>query len=305
MPSNTPPSHRAEVPKLLLKYANPEDGLYFLENQLLFWSSPDRFSSPIEMNSQYTPDFTSPQLLGHLIKETTRLIFQPERPIGDSPIVAAINRWREDKRFDTPEEAQTVLRDLLSKMVAQRDEQLRQQLVDWQQFCQAIRLTCFGGHTQSLTAWNDYAKQHTGMAIALHATEENGLNRAQPVQYGAERPELTTLSGQVKSLIQGVQEAKPPFEQLLLKKPVTYSDEQEWRLFDHHRLQLRASKHQPQADEKPLAPGCIKGVYLGVHSSDWLREEVKKRLRQLAGKTKLLQMRFAAGAYHLEATPIE
>ena len=107
-----------ERPKQLVKYLSVASGLQALESQALQWSSPNAFLSPFEINGRMTLSFSTKELLDSTVKNATAMIFAENRPQGETPLIAAINRWRDEQRFDTPDEAVHVLRDLLGKMVA-------------------------------------------------------------------------------------------------------------------------------------------------------------------------------------------
>ena len=290
------------TPKRLYKYAGADAGVKILQSNSLLWGSPDLFDSPFEMNGKCGLAFNSSELLDATVKLATSLIFNPERPKGDTPLVAAINRWREEERFDSPQEAQAVLADLLGKMVEQREEQLLTTQAKWQAFAEAIRINCFCEYSDVLSAWERYADNHKGIAIALSPDDENGLEEAHAVHYDKVRPQLTTLKEQLSSLLYNTpMHITQRFSRNLLHKPTHLKQEHEWRVLSPKDASFR--KHEgSRYDEKMLTPGAIRAIYLGLNCEEATAQACIHAAKEMSPTPKIYKMSLAADEYRLEHT---
>lgn len=292
-----------ERPRHLIKYLSADAGLNVLQKQALHWSSPNLFSSPYEMNGKYRLPFNSVELLNGAVKLAASLIFNPDRPSGDSALMSAILRWRDDERFDSIAQAQTVLRDLLGKMVEQKDEQLHAMLQKWQAFNESVRVCCFSAENDLPLAWERYGQDHSGMAIALKPDDYNDLAQAQMVVYSNERVHLTTIKEQMGQLLYGtVSQVQQRFAKNLLQKPMHLNSEQEWRVLIPHNSSFRALENCPR-EEKMLSPGSIKAVYLGLNCSDDVQQKAMTLAQKITPAARVYRMQLAKNLFKFE--PIE
>lgn len=118
-------------PTSLVKFTDPEAGIRILSDSQLRWSAPVLFEDPFELNHHSTLNFDSCKLLSSRVKSTLGLIFSRGDPMGSSPPIKAIRRWRSEDRFDNEEEAQEVLSELLTSMVQHRESEMLRLMRDW------------------------------------------------------------------------------------------------------------------------------------------------------------------------------
>lgn len=294
----------AERPKHLIKYVSADAGLAILSSQSLLWSSPNHYSSPFEMNGKCAIPFSSKELLDATVKLSTSLIFSDEKPKGETPLMTAINRWRDEGRFNSPQEAENVLKDLLGRMVSQKEEQLHASLQKWQMFVESVRTCCFCASPDLPLAWEKFADQHKGIAISVIPDAENGLEQVQPVQYTSERPQLTTLKEQINQLLYNLAvNPNQRFPKNLLSKPSFLSEEREWRALMPKNASFRKTD-DPCRDEKMLTKGSIRAIYLGLNSDEATRNAVKAACSNMEKHPKLYQIMIAKNQFKLEAAPI-
>lgn len=287
-------------PKQLVKYLSVASGLQLLESQALQWSSPNAFLSPFEINGRMTLSFSTKELLDSTVKNATAMIFADSRPQGDTPLIAAINRWRDERRFDTPDEAVHILRDLLGKMVAQKEEHLHGMITKWQTFVESVRICCFCDSADNLAAWERYADNHQGIALSLIPDSENGLEQVQAVHYSNERPQLTTLKEQMGQILYN---APSPitqrFAKNLLNKASYLASEREWRALTPKNGHFQAT-NDPAVSLRKLTAGSIRAVYLGTGCEESTVIAVADKLKSLSPKPKVYKMALAKSQYKLE-----
>jgi hypothetical protein len=256
------------------------------------------------MNSRSTLPFSSEELLDAMVKLSKSLIFGDERPKGDTPLIAAINRWRDEKRFDTPMEAQNVLKDLLGRMVAQKDEQIQVIMQKWHTFVDSIRVCSFCAAPDIASAWDLYADNHRGMAICIDPDVDNGLEQAQPIHYSLERPQITALKEQISHLLYNTPlQPQQRFAKNLLQKPTFLSEEKEWRVLLARNNSFKTAG-DGERDEKMLAPGSIKAVYLGVNCDEKIRDAAVTATGLMRPPVKIYQQFIAKSSYKFEPQPI-
>ncbi len=293
-------SNTRATPKHLIKYLDAAAGIQALESQSLLWSSPNSFSSPFEMNGRCDIPFNNHELLDATVKVASSLIFSDDRAVGDTPLVSAINRWRDEERFETPQEAKVVLKDLLKKMVEQKEVELYSTLQKWQQFAESIRLCCFCSEPNIASAWTQFADNHQGIAISLAPDVDNGLDHAQPVKYSPERIQLTTIKEQMASLLYNHNsQAHQRFAKNLLHKPEHLKDECEWRALSPKDSSFRATQ-QANKEEKMLTPGSITAIYLGIHCSEASQKRLFTAINSLTPKPKTYQCMLGKSTYKIE-----
>lgn len=287
-------------PKQLVKYLSVASGLQLLESQALQWSSPNAFLSPFEINGRMALGFSTDELLDSTVKTATAMIFADSRPLGETPLITAINRWRDEERFDTPDEAVNVLRDLLGRMVAQKEEQLHGLVTKWQTFVESVRVCCFCDSADNLAAWDHYADNHQGIAISLIPDSDNGLEQVQPVSYSNERPQLTTLKEQMSQILYNTPSSTTQrFAKHLLNKASYLGHEKEWRALTPKNGHFQATS-TPGVSLRKLTSGSIRAVYLGANCDDTTVAAVTEKLESISPKPKLYKMAIAKSQYKLE-----
>lgn len=276
------------TPDQLYKFATASAGLTILQTQALRWSSPNTFQSPYEMNNSCSMPFTGEELLARTIKIATSLIFNPEQPKGNTALLNAINRWRDSERFHSHEEAQTVLKDLLGKMIDQKEEQLKAAISKWQAFTTAIRVCCFCADYNNPMAWDLYGEHHQGIVIGIVPNSENGLLSAHPINYSNKRPQLSNIKEQLGSLIYNTPaNINQRFSKNLLQKPDFLKNDQEWRVLSPRDSSFRSLPDIPYSDEKALPPGSIKSVYFGINTPRATEDACIKAVNALSPRPKI------------------
>lgn len=293
-----------ERPKQLVKYLSAASGLQLLESQTLQWSSPNAFLSPFEINGRMTLSFSIKELLDNTVKNATAMIFAESRPQGETPLITAINRWRDEHRFDTPDEALHVLRDLLGKMVAQKEEHLHSVVTKWQTFVESVLICSFCDSTDNLAVWERYAEDHKGIALSLIPDSDNGLEQVQSVNYSNERPQLTTLKEQMSQILYNTPSPiTQRFAKHLLSKPSYLASEREWRALTPRNGYFQATDN-PAISLRKLTPGSIRAVYLGAACDEVTANAVSEKIKTISPKPKLYKMVPAKSQYKLEPEQI-
>lgn len=291
---------RYSHPKHLVKYLSAQAGVSALESHSLMWSSPNRFDSPFEMNGLCEIPFSNNELLEATVKVATSLIFSDNKAVGDTPLIAAINRWRDEDRFESPQEAKTVLKDLLAKMVAQKEEQLHITIKKWQHFVESIRICCFCSSANNTSAWAQFGDNHQGIAISIEPNEENALSHAQPIKYHKERPQLTTIKEQMGSLLYNHNcQPNQRFVKNLLQKPDFLSAEQEWRALSPKDSSFKKTD-TPDKDEKMLTPNSIYAIYFGINCSESTKKQALNLIKKFSQKPKCFQCELSKNTYNIE-----
>lgn len=289
-----------ERPKQLVKYLSATAGLNALESQSLQWSSPNAFVSPFDINGYMALNFTTEELLDAVVKQATGMIFSDVRPQGDTPLITAINRWRDEERFDTPNEAVAVLKDLLGKMVTQKEEQFHNALTKWQTFVESVRICCFCESADNIAAWERYADNHKGIALSIIPDSNNGLEQAQPVAYSNDRPQLTSLKEQLSQILYNTPSPiTQRFAKHLMSKAKYLEYEREWRALTPKNGNFQATD-DPSISLRKLTPGSIRAVYLGADCDDLAFAAVYGAIQVIEPKPKLFKMVPAAAQYKLE-----
>lgn len=291
-------------PKQLVKYLSVAAGLKAMESQTLQWSSPNAFLSPFEINGRMSLNFSSQELLDALVKSATSMIFSDARPSGDTPLITAINRWRDEKRFDTPEEAVNVLRDLLSKLVAQREEQLLSALAKWQTFAESVRLCCLCDSPDNLSAWERFADHHKGIAISLIPDSDNGFEQIQQITYSHDKPQLTSLKEQInQTLFNTPSPITQRFAKHLLTKATYLSSEREWRALTPKNGHFQPTD-DPNISLRKLTLGSIRAIYFGAECDESTQAAITEIAKGLTPKPKLFKMTLAKSQFKLEPQPL-
>ncbi len=271
------------VPELLVKYMTANTATDVLANSTLRWSAPDCLGDPFELNSQSTLGFDETLLLESTIKLASSMIFAPEEPKGESPLINAINRWREEERFDSVEEAHSVLKELLSKMVDYRVNQLDASMNQWQSFVRNARYCCFCANTHIVAAWEAFADNHKGFALRFDCGEFSPYKTAKPVVYQNERAEFTTLREQLGAILHN---RKDRLQERFLDhhyiKAKYHAHEEEWRCYQTSPSPVSVENDDCNAwfDDLPFVANDLDAVFIGLATP----EEDKQRVLQLVSE---------------------
>jgi len=270
-------------PEHLIKYLSPEGALGVLGSSALRWSSPDCFEDPFELSSQIELGFDGESLLESTIKLSSSMIFAPDTPKGDSPLLNAIHRWREESRFDSAEEAHGVLRELLGKMVDYRISQVDSSMTQWQSYIRNARMCCFCAKPDNLIAWERFASNHTGAALRFDTGEYSAFKGARAVAYQTERPEFTCIREQLGAILHHRKDKimERFCEHHFIKAP-QHKVEQEWRCYRATEKIVPVDNIEPSSwvDDIHFEANDLTGVYFGLQASSDLKATIANLIKE-------------------------
>ena len=276
----------------LIKFTDGDTAVRILAEQKLRWSSPDRFGDPFELSAKSSFNFDTHSLLDSTIKLASSMIFAPEQPKGDSPLINAIRRWREEERFNSPEEAHGVLRELLTKMVDYRQAQLDTARAKWQEYVRKVRVCCFSAKPDNISAWEQFGDQHRGVGIRFAIGEEEPFSSAKAVVYQTERPQLTSLREQLGAILHNRKDAVTDrFKDHFFIKGNHRKQEQEWRgmVFSSQDVPVTHMDPAEWYDDLSFPAAQITGVFFGINTNDDIKIQVLKLIQERYPQAKPFQ----------------
>lgn len=285
----------------LFKFASAQTALAILESQQLRWSAPERFGDPLELSSKTPLPFEVESLLDSTIKLASSMIFAPERPKGVSPLINAINRWRDDERFSSPAEAHHVLRELLAKMVDYRIGQLHSSLSKWQVFARKVRICCFCEQVESLAAWEQFANFHQGVALRFSANADWGTLR--PIMYQTDRPQITTLREQLGAVLHNRQDTVASrFSEHYFIKSAHRKQENEWRAYKTATRDVPVSDTNSDSwfDDYSFPKESLTAVYFGISTTPEVKQRVADLIKERYPHVKLFQAQVSKTGFAVE-----
>lgn len=296
-----------EHPETLAKYCSADAALRVLNNQALRWRAPHLLGDPFELSHRTTFSFDPKSLLDHVIRAACGMIFAREEPRGSSPLATVIRRWRGEERFASPEEAEEVLTELMSRMVDQRLGELDDLMSDWRQYTRHLRICAFSAKADNLTCWQYHAASHTGVALRFQVGEDTSFGTPDAIKYGLHRPEITTLKEQLNSILyQERIEAPLYFQEKFLNKPQISKSEQEWRCF--YSATDEASTRQPDdqlwADDRVFESHELSAVFLGARIDVSHKKAIIDILAEDYPDTKVFQAEIVAGKYDIQFSKV-
>lgn len=290
-------------PDTLAKFCSATTAEKILTSQRLRWSAPHLLLDPFELTHQTQLNFDPMALLDGVIRSATNMIFSHELPRSNSPLATVIRRWREEERFASPEEAEEVLKELMSRMVDQRQVSIEEMMADWRRFTRELRICCFTARADNLPAWQRFADNHHGLALRFRSGEYTALPEPKPVEYSPNRPEITTFKEQINAILhQEKVHAQAQFLDKFLIKPSMASDEQEWRCLYQATDQASSRETDDNLwyDDRPFEKSDLDAIYFGA----FIRPADKQRLLSVARdqypETKLFQAQPIPGKYEIE-----
>lgn len=276
----------------LIKFTDADAAVKILAEQKLRWSSPDRFGDPFELSSTSGFNFDTHSLLDSTIKLASSMIFAPEQPKGDSPLINAIKRWREEGRFSSPEEAHGVLRELLTKMVDYRQTQLDIAHAKWQEYVRKARVCCFSAKPDNVSAWEQFADRHRGVAIRFAIGDTEPFVSAKPILYQSERPQLTSLREQLGAILHNRKDAVVErFKDHYLIKGTHRKLEQEYRCLTQSTRDIPLTHTDPSDwyDDLGFSPSQVTGIFFGLRTSDDIKSQILKLVQERYPQAKPFQ----------------
>lgn len=295
----------AETPEHLYLYCDFEQGLHALKEGKIEWQSPASLNEALSLDQDSEFSFNKDSFLKAAIKVASSLIFGREVPKGETPIIAAIRRWRDAQRFSTPEEAQPVLKELLGKMIDHRMSELDQLRADWSEFCKKLRILSFREKPDNLEAWFTQAENGAGVVLRLAVGEETSFPNTHAVEYSLERPEITSMKEQMACVYYNQKDkSRESFESKFLVKAPIYRTQKEWR---SSRIENAFSSNDPLSWKEALSfeSSDLKAIYFGPHTSDEAKEALSKALKTGWPNAKKHQVQFNKGKFSLSTELIE
>tara|TARA_B100000446_G_scaffold94191_1_gene88342 strand:+ start:2415 stop:3323 length:909 start_codon:yes stop_codon:yes gene_type:complete len=293
----------AHSPEYLVKFAPIDIGKLILESRTLRWSAPHLFNDPFELTHESQLNFDPQILLQAAIKMATAMIFAKDDPRGNTPLVNAIRRWRDEERFASPEEAYDVLKELLSQVVDQRLHTIEHMMTEWRKYARSLRICSFSGKPNNLASWQQYADQHQGIAIRFQAGEYTSLPHPEKVLYKGPRPEISTLRSEMSVIMASAHYvAQDHFEEKFTHKAQHRSHEEEWRCF--HRV-----KEEPGG---PIGPDSewysdmsferseVSAIYLGANTPANSKRELIELIKEHYDQAKIFQCKVVPGKFEID-----
>lgn len=290
----------ATTPDKLFKYCSTDAALQILESRTLRWSSPIIFGDPLELDSNAQVNFDRDALLQSTIKLASAMIFAADKPRGDTPLINAIRRWREEERFTNPEEAEIVLQELLSKMVDQSMLNVAKLQQTWQDYNRKLRVCCFCARPDNIVAWDRFGDNHRGVCFRFDTSNDAMAKNPRPIFYKNERPELAKLREQIDAILFNVPlNVIPDFENLLSVKPLTRKPEQEWRCFRHSDT-LGGNDPRSWVDAIAFNNTELSAACFGISTPLNEKKAILKILQSNYPSARSYQANLASGRYELE-----
>ena len=288
-------------PSSLIKFCNAATAETILSSKTLRWSAPYLFGDPFELDQETSFEFDKPELLENTIKLCSAMIFAREQPKGETPLITAIRRWRDEERFSSPEEAESVLKELLSQMLDQRFELLNKMLSAWRQYNKTIRICSFSAKPEIIPCWQRFADNHRGIAIRFESNEYVSTKNPVPIEYEQERPELTTLRNQISGLLYNTPDtSKDKFQLMLQRKPIANKSEQEWRCFRQSPKQDITDDPNDWFDDIKFERSEVSAVYFGLQTSEEVKARILSIIKQDFSAAKLFQSHLGKNKYEIE-----
>lgn len=286
----------------LIKFCSPACAARILNQQELRWSAPNLFGNLFELGHTSNLSYTHKELLQATIQMATSMIFDKDDPKGVAPLIKAIRRWRDEERFDTPEEAEEVLSELLIQMVDQRYNEIQDIIQDWREYVRSVRICTFSAKPQNMLAWEKYGGAHSGMALKFRGSDhdDSDFNSPEKVMYKDIRPEITTLKQQLNAIATvGSDDHQDGFRGKLLQKAPHLKEEQEWRCF---RKQDTDKQTNPVAwfEDVHFETEDLAAVYFGAYMDGKAKEVLLRLLQSRYRRTRVFQASLVTGKYVLE-----
>ena len=290
----------SNTPSFLVKYCSAKTAAAILDSHTLRWSAPNIYGDPFELSHTSALNFDPHTLLQSATQTAIGMVFAKDAPRGNSPLLNVIRRWRSEERFASPEEADDVLRDLLSRMVDARQSTIDKMMADWRQFSRNIRICTFSTKADNLSAWDRFADKHRGVAIRFRCEGSEQLADPQQVQYKNTRAEITHLKEQLNCILHNEPlNSQEHFTEKLCQKPPLNSDEQEWRCFHHDRTEIDSEDHKWYQD-RPFDRGQVSAIYFGACTPAADKRALYALINEKFSKAKVFQANISTDKYELE-----
>jgi len=297
-----------EHPDTLAKFCSAATAEKILSAQRLRWSAPHLLFDPFELTHQTQLNFDPLTLLEGAIRTATGMIFSREDPKSRSALATVIRRWRDEERFASPEEAEEVLKELMARMVDQRQISIEETMADWRRFTRELRTCCFSAKPDNLPSWQRYADNHQGVALRFQCGEFTALPEPKPVEYSPNRPEITTFKEQINAILHHEDvNAQDRFLQKFLVKPPMAGDEHEWRCFYHAKDQASSRENDDALwyDDRPFEKSGLSSVYLGAFMPNSDKQRITSLVQDQYPNANIFQAQPIPGKYEIEFTRLK
>lgn len=139
-------------------------------------------------------------------------------------------------------------------------------------------VVCLSAKPDVPLMWAHYAESHTGIALQFARSDSNFLRFAKAVHY-VDKYETAPLDGSIVALAQ----------RALFTKASFWAYEEEWRVFN-----LRFCNAC-----RPLEPGALTGIVLGLRTEPKVEQEIRKVLRDAPDSIRLFRAERLSGHYSL------
>ncbi len=276
-------------PTSLVKFTDAEAALRILGEGAMRWSAPCRFSDPFELDHHSTLNFDTRSLLTSCVKSTLGLIFSRDDPKGNSPLIKAIRRWRTEDRFDSEEEAQEVLTELLTSMVQHQEPEILDVVRAWKDYSSRLRILCLSENHDNVSLWERYGDAHRGVAIRFACGDETSMENPQQVRYTDTKPEITPLAEQMDILMNQARiDVLDSFEEKFLNKSKLDAKEKEWRLFKTAESE-ESVDDVAKFEDIPFGTSEVRAIYFGTQIEERQKQELLALAKRKFQKAKIFQ----------------
>jgi len=290
-----------QTPEKLFKFCSTNTAEKILRSSTLRWSSPVVFGDPMELNHASPVSFDRDSLLQAAIKLASSMIFANDSPRGDTPLINAIRRWREEERFGAPDEAEIVLQELLSKMVDQRMLTIQKQHQQWIEYNRNVRVCSFSTRPDNTVAWERFGNNHKGVCLRFHCGGDASVKHPWQIKYVNARPEISNLKEQIDAILYNLPaNNSPDFSQLQLVKSPTKKLEQEWRCFRQTEKNTINDDSATWVDDITFPSSELSAICFGIDTSPADKETLRRLAKDNFGAARCYQANLANGKYDLE-----
>ena len=293
----------AHTPENLIKFCSADTARLILETRSLRWSAPNLFNDPFELTHESQLNFEPQILLQAAIKMASAMIFAKDDPRGNTPLVNAIRRWRDEERFASPEEAYEVLKELLSQVVDQRLTVIEQMMTEWRKYARTLRICSFSAKPDNLTAWQRFADQHQGVAIRFQTGEYTSLPHPEKVAYKGPRPEISTLRDEMSVVMAGARYvAQEHFEEKYINKAPHCAFEEEWRCFHQVKEDVGgpSSPDNEWFSDMMFERSEISAIYFGALTPTEIKRDLLEIIKDKYRQAKVFQAKVVAGKFAMD-----
>lgn len=303
-------------PISLVKFAGIREGKHILSKGALRWSSPELFQGPFELRYDQGLEFSNKELLKQVLKTIAAMVFARDMPtpgLPDHPFSKLIRRWRTEDRFNSEEEVEEALSNIVGNMVDKQLEETQELVQHWSYLISHTRVLSLLEKHQEIDFWEKYADNHRGIAIRFRCDVENSsLANPQRAEYGVKRPQITTLKEQVNVLIgQERKVEESTLHEKLLMRSKSKIHEKEWVC---HKTLTEAEFEEEQAahgdidakkwyQEVKFTAKELSAVYFGQAVSDKDKKTILEFLGKNYPKAKAFEAQIHIEEYSLDFEP--